>query len=111
MSAEIYPPSGNNASFPNSTVGGRKPLHRFVRGQPKSTGVRRTLVICLPNADQTKALKLKKITLFVVLLADRYSDLGLFFLHRLGGGHTKQPHVDHYPTRHNAGFTGWLAKQ
>lgn len=43
MSAEVYPPSGNNASFFSSTVGGRKPLHRFIRGQPKSTGVRHTI--------------------------------------------------------------------
>lgn len=38
MSAEPHPPSGSNVSVP-STVGGSKPLHRFMRGQPKSVGI------------------------------------------------------------------------
>lgn len=40
MSAELISASGNNASLQGTTVGGSKPLHRFMKGQPKSVGVR-----------------------------------------------------------------------
>lgn len=46
MSAELYPASANHATLHSATVGGSKPLHRFIRGQPKSAGVRQT---CLPS--------------------------------------------------------------
>lgn len=36
MSAELY---DNNGSVQTSTAGGTKPLHRFIRGQPKIVGV------------------------------------------------------------------------
>ncbi|AWP01789.1 Hypothetical protein SMAX5B_013204 [Scophthalmus maximus] len=42
MSAVLYPasgPGGNNASLQSTTVGGSKPLHRFIKGQPKIVGV------------------------------------------------------------------------
>ncbi|KAM7413212.1 hypothetical protein PAMA_020538 [Pampus argenteus] len=42
MSSEIYSangPSGNNASLEGITVGGSKPLHRFIKGQPKIIGI------------------------------------------------------------------------
>ncbi|XP_060924630.1 uncharacterized protein LOC132998903 [Limanda limanda] len=42
MSAELYTvsgPGGNDASLQGSTVGGSKPLHRFMKGQPKTIGV------------------------------------------------------------------------
>ncbi|XP_069549879.1 uncharacterized protein [Brachyistius frenatus] len=42
MSAELYSvsgPGGNNESFQGTTVGGNKPLHRFIRGQPKMIGI------------------------------------------------------------------------
>ncbi|XP_076581133.1 uncharacterized protein LOC143314375 [Chaetodon auriga] len=40
MSAELIPASGNNASLQEgTTVGGSKPLHRFIKGQPKIIGV------------------------------------------------------------------------
>lgn len=45
MSSELYTvsgPGGNNASLQGTTVGGSKPLHRFIRGQPKIIGVRHT---------------------------------------------------------------------
>lgn len=45
MSAELYfasGPDGNNARLQGTTVGGSKPLHRFIRGQPKTIGVRHT---------------------------------------------------------------------
>lgn len=35
-------PGGNNASLQGTTVGASKPLHRFIRGQPKIIGVRQT---------------------------------------------------------------------
>lgn len=40
MSAEVYSLNGNNASDQSTTVGGSKPLHRFIKGQPKIIGVR-----------------------------------------------------------------------
>ena len=41
MSAELYSANGNNASLQGTTtVGGTKPLHRFIKGQPKIIGVR-----------------------------------------------------------------------
>ncbi|XP_041792134.1 uncharacterized protein si:ch1073-291c23.2 isoform X2 [Chelmon rostratus] len=42
MSAELISASGNNASLQGTTVGGSKPLHRFMKGQPKSVG----LILC-----------------------------------------------------------------
>ncbi|XP_044058158.1 uncharacterized protein LOC122878816 isoform X1 [Siniperca chuatsi] len=42
MSVELYSPSGpggTNASLQGTTVGGSKPLHRFIRAQPKITGI------------------------------------------------------------------------
>ncbi|XP_034534740.1 uncharacterized protein LOC117809235 [Notolabrus celidotus] len=39
MSAVLYSVSGNNASLQGTTVGGTKPLHRFIKGQPKIIGV------------------------------------------------------------------------
>nr|XP_046239396.1 uncharacterized protein LOC124056223 [Scatophagus argus] len=39
MSAELYSASSNNASLQGTTVGGSKPLHRFIKGQPKITGI------------------------------------------------------------------------
>ncbi|XP_070766489.1 uncharacterized protein [Enoplosus armatus] len=42
MSVQIYSasgPGGNNASLQGSTVGGSKPLHRFIKGQPKIIGI------------------------------------------------------------------------
>ncbi|AWP01790.1 Hypothetical protein SMAX5B_013204 [Scophthalmus maximus] len=45
MSAVLYPasgPGGNNASLQSTTVGGSKPLHRFIKGQPKIVG----FIIC-----------------------------------------------------------------
>ncbi|XP_022602102.1 uncharacterized protein LOC111222586 [Seriola dumerili] len=42
MSAELYcmgGPGGNNASLQSTTVGGSKPLHRFIKGQPKIIGI------------------------------------------------------------------------
>ena len=45
MSAQLLSanePGGKNASLQGTTVGGRKPLHRFMRGQPKIIGVRHT---------------------------------------------------------------------
>ncbi|XP_044201848.1 uncharacterized protein si:ch1073-291c23.2 isoform X1 [Thunnus albacares] len=42
MSSELYTvsgPGGNNASLQGTTVGGSKPLHRFIRGQPKIIGI------------------------------------------------------------------------
>ncbi|XP_038557502.1 uncharacterized protein LOC119890340 isoform X3 [Micropterus salmoides] len=42
MSAELYfasGPDGNNARLQGTTVGGSKPLHRFIRGQPKTIGI------------------------------------------------------------------------
>ncbi|KAF3686264.1 Membrane-spanning 4-domains subfamily A member 15 [Channa argus] len=41
MSVEFHPasgPGGNNASLQGTTVGGSKPLHRFLKGQPKIVG-------------------------------------------------------------------------
>ncbi|XP_054625587.1 uncharacterized protein si:ch1073-291c23.2 [Dunckerocampus dactyliophorus] len=42
MSVELLsasPPSGNNGSLQATKVGGRKPLHRFMKAQPQSVGV------------------------------------------------------------------------
>ncbi|XP_036950214.1 uncharacterized protein LOC119017582 [Acanthopagrus latus] len=39
MSAELFPATGNNASPQDTTIGGSKPLHRFMKGQPKNVGV------------------------------------------------------------------------
>lgn len=42
MSAELYSanePGGNNASLQYTTVGGSKPLHRFIKCQPKIIGI------------------------------------------------------------------------
>ncbi|KAK9542573.1 hypothetical protein VZT92_000422 [Zoarces viviparus] len=42
MSADLYCASnsgGNNANLQGTTVGGRKPLHRFIKGQPKIIGI------------------------------------------------------------------------
>ncbi|XP_070688309.1 uncharacterized protein [Pempheris klunzingeri] len=41
MSAELYSASGNNGTLQGTTavVGGSKPLHRFIKGQPKIIGV------------------------------------------------------------------------
>ncbi|XP_034736167.1 membrane-spanning 4-domains subfamily A member 4D-like [Etheostoma cragini] len=42
MSAELYcvsEPGGNNASVQSNTMGGGKPLHRFLKGQPKIIGI------------------------------------------------------------------------
>ncbi|XP_071400520.1 uncharacterized protein [Centroberyx affinis] len=42
MSAELYSacgPHGNNANLHSTAVGGSKPLHRFIRGQPKIIGI------------------------------------------------------------------------
>ncbi|XP_072236417.1 uncharacterized protein [Leuresthes tenuis] len=41
MSVELYPSgelSGNNGSLQDAAVGGTKPLHRFLKGQPKIMG-------------------------------------------------------------------------
>ncbi|XP_067345289.1 uncharacterized protein [Channa argus] len=41
MSVEFHPasgPGGNNASLQGTTVGGSKPLHRFLKVQPKIVG-------------------------------------------------------------------------
>ncbi|XP_041792132.1 uncharacterized protein si:ch1073-291c23.2 isoform X1 [Chelmon rostratus] len=47
MSAELISASGNNASLQGTTVGGSKPLHRFMKGQPKSVGI---IVLVLGSA-------------------------------------------------------------
>ncbi|KAL6113289.1 uncharacterized protein ACO6RY_11614 [Pungitius sinensis] len=42
MSAELYrasDSSGNNANLQGTAVGGIKPLHRFIKGQPKIVGI------------------------------------------------------------------------
>ncbi|KAM9366122.1 uncharacterized protein ABDE67_001620 [Symphorus nematophorus] len=39
MSAELYSASGNNANLQGTSVGGSKPLHRFIKGQPKIIGI------------------------------------------------------------------------
>ncbi|XP_035507703.1 uncharacterized protein si:ch1073-291c23.2 [Morone saxatilis] len=39
MSAELYSASGNNTSLQGATMGGVKPLHRFIKGQPKIIGI------------------------------------------------------------------------
>ncbi|XP_062243661.1 uncharacterized protein LOC133953645 [Platichthys flesus] len=42
MSAELHTvsgPGGNDVSLQGTTVGGSKPLHRFMKGQPKTIGV------------------------------------------------------------------------
>ncbi|XP_062277225.1 uncharacterized protein LOC133982253 isoform X3 [Scomber scombrus] len=42
MTSEIYfesGPGGNNASLQSTTVGGSKPLHRFIKGEPKIIGI------------------------------------------------------------------------
>ncbi|XP_074522702.1 uncharacterized protein LOC141787898 [Halichoeres trimaculatus] len=39
MSAVLYSASTNNATLQGTTVGGTKPLHRFIKGQPKIVGV------------------------------------------------------------------------
>ncbi|XP_031702265.1 membrane-spanning 4-domains subfamily A member 4D-like isoform X2 [Anarrhichthys ocellatus] len=42
MSADLYCASnsgGNNANLQGTTVGGSKPLHRFIKGQPKIIGI------------------------------------------------------------------------
>ncbi|XP_026233563.1 uncharacterized protein LOC113174095 [Anabas testudineus] len=42
MSVQLYSASGsggNEASIQGTTVGGSKPLHRFIRGQPKIVGI------------------------------------------------------------------------
>ncbi|XP_029283029.1 uncharacterized protein LOC115005367 isoform X2 [Cottoperca gobio] len=42
MSVELYGvsgPGGNNASVKGTTVYGTKPLHRFIKGQPKINGI------------------------------------------------------------------------
>uniref|UniRef100_UPI0037E79401 uncharacterized protein n=1 Tax=Semicossyphus pulcher TaxID=241346 RepID=UPI0037E79401 len=39
MSAALYSASGNTASLQGTTVGGTKPLQRFIKGQPKIIGI------------------------------------------------------------------------
>ncbi|XP_041645449.1 uncharacterized protein LOC121511006 [Cheilinus undulatus] len=39
MSVALYSASGNNATLQSTTVGGTKPLHRFIKGQPKIIGI------------------------------------------------------------------------
>ncbi|KAK7913128.1 hypothetical protein WMY93_013339 [Mugilogobius chulae] len=41
MSAELYisRPKDNNGTVQNTTAGGTKPLHRFIKGQPKIVGI------------------------------------------------------------------------
>ncbi|KAM3876941.1 membrane-spanning 4-domains subfamily A member 4D-like [Diretmus argenteus] len=42
MSAELYPvfePHGDNTNLHSTAVGGSKPLHRFIKGQPKIIGI------------------------------------------------------------------------
>ncbi|KAK5873774.1 hypothetical protein PBY51_018785 [Eleginops maclovinus] len=42
MSAELFltsEPGGTNAGLQGTTVGGSKPLHRFIKGQPKAVGI------------------------------------------------------------------------
>ncbi|GAA6217680.1 uncharacterized protein LOC108877046 [Lates japonicus] len=40
MSAELYTASGPGGNIlQGTTVGGSKPLHRFIKGQPKITGI------------------------------------------------------------------------
>ncbi|KAM7014904.1 uncharacterized protein LKV04_012326 [Tautogolabrus adspersus] len=39
MSVALYSASGNNAILQGTSVGGTKPLHRFIKGQPKIIGV------------------------------------------------------------------------
>lgn len=113
MSAELHLPSGNNESSRSATAGGSKPLHRFIRGDPKSTGVRfihSPLVICIPPTDPTNSIYCKTINLICGFFADRCSDLGLFFLHHLSCGHNRQ-HLRMDDYRLNAGFTGWFPKE
>lgn len=62
------------------------------------------------SADPPEALTRNDV--IVLSLADRCPDLGLFFLHRLHGGHARHPsHVDHDPTGLDAGLSGGLAEQ
>ncbi|XP_059202986.1 uncharacterized protein LOC131982366 isoform X2 [Centropristis striata] len=47
MSTELYrasQPGGNDASVQGTTVGGSKPLHRFLKGQPKIIGIIKLVV-------------------------------------------------------------------
>ncbi|KAM3625557.1 uncharacterized protein V6R79_014025 [Siganus canaliculatus] len=39
MSAELYSVNSNNEGPQSTTVGDSKPLHRFIKGQPKITGI------------------------------------------------------------------------
>lgn len=39
MSAELYSVNSNNSGPQGTTVGDSKPLHRFIKGQPKITGI------------------------------------------------------------------------
>ncbi|XP_032378316.1 uncharacterized protein si:ch1073-291c23.2 isoform X2 [Etheostoma spectabile] len=67
MSAELYcvgEPGGNNASDQSTTVGGGKPLHRFLKGQPKIIGfIISGIVYILTEHSPTK----KKVTISLAL--------------------------------------------
>ncbi|XP_030269287.1 uncharacterized protein LOC115579762 [Sparus aurata] len=61
MSAELFPASGNNASLQGTTIGGSKPLHRFMKGQPKNVGV---IVLVLGSGFFIVSISLRQSSIF-----------------------------------------------
>lgn len=108
MSAEIYSASGNNASLQGTTVGGIKPLHRFIKGQPKIIGVRHThaqITLYQIPIDQY----FPRLKLFFDFLSDHHGGLGLLFRHRFHRVHDKHcsTHMDSHPAWLLSGSAGW----
>ncbi|XP_049899932.1 uncharacterized protein LOC126389941 isoform X2 [Epinephelus moara] len=74
MSVELQhasEPGGNNASLQGTMLGGSKPLHRFMQGQPKITGylVCGSLYIVTENKPTKKTVTMSLALSIVSLLA------------------------------------------
>lgn len=102
MSVELHP----DATIQSTTVGGSKPLHYFMKGQPKVTGV--CLVLVSKVSVVCLVLMSKVSVLCLVLISECCAGSGLFLLDRVCDSCQRpQPsHVDSFPTWNPAGNTG-----
>ncbi|XP_073320440.1 uncharacterized protein [Pagrus major] len=77
MSAELFPASRNNASPQGTTIGGSKPLHRFIKGQPKTVGV---IVLVLGTGFFVVSVSLRPITVYLWTVIPPGLFLGTLFI-------------------------------
>lgn len=136
MSAELVLASGNNATPQETTIGGSKPLHRFIKRQPKIIGVRykdtpvlklliiislltmtiiisyyylMTIIGCIEFKYKADVKRSCLKLFFFYFPLDHCVGLGFFFLHRFLCDQARRSlsSIGGNPTWHCARSNGW----